>query len=104
MSDHICNYEDRWLQTSKDLSELTTTLKHISERICQHIDEGERQGGFRDRLLIAERQISEQKEQISIIKRGYWKVALVSGFIGGLLGKITPDLFNLLIKAVFANG
>ena len=104
MSDHNCIYEDRWLQIGKDLSELTTALRHISERICQHINEGERQGGFRDRLLIAERQIAEQKEQISVIKSGYWKVAIVSGFIGGLLGKVTPDLFNFLIKTVFANG
>ena len=74
-------------------------IKDSQERVekifCKHVDEGEKTGGFRDRLIVVE-------QSISTIKKSYWKTCIVSGVIGGLLGKLSPDLFNFLLKLAFA--
>jgi hypothetical protein len=85
---HNCMYEERW-------GKVLTQLENITDKVCTHIKEGEKEGGYRDRLLIAEK-------EICVIKKGYWKACLVSGVIGGLLGKLSPDLLSFLFKAVFA--
>ncbi|MFA4991385.1 MAG: hypothetical protein WC569_02275 [Candidatus Omnitrophota bacterium] len=78
-----------------DIAVIKTDIKYIKNKVCSHIDEGEKSGGFRDRLIVAE-------QAIDVIKKGYWKSSLVAGLIGGLLGKISPDIFDWLVKAVFA--
>ena len=83
-----CLYEERW-------GRVLNQLEHFSNKFCKHIDEGEEKGGFRDRLIILE-------QTICTLKKSYWKTALTCGIIGGLVGKLTPDIFNFLIKTVFA--
>ena len=88
MDGHNCIHEERW-------GKVLATLEHFTRKVCKHIDDGEKQGGFRDRVLILE-------ETVSALKRSYWKTALTCGIIGGLLGKISPDIFNLLVRLCFA--
>jgi hypothetical protein len=84
------------------LAVMQNTLDSVKDRICLHIDEGEKHGGFRDRVLTLEQTQKALKEEIGVIKRSYWKTCLVAGVLGGLLGKLTPDLFNLIIRMVVA--
>mgnify|MGYP001584423231 FL=1 len=84
-------------------------LKHFGEgqeriehKICQHITEGEKAGGFRDRLIVLEQnevscRASVDKE-IKTIKNGYWKVCATAGVIGGLLGSGAPSVFEWVGK------
>ena len=81
-----CKYEERW-------GRVLTQLEAFSEKFCKHIEEGEKDGGYRDRLLTAE-------HDINALKKCYWKTAIVCGLIGGLIGQATPDLFILLIRAL----
>jgi len=86
---------ERHEQLVTDIATIKTDIAYIKENVCRHIKEGEKEGGFRDRLLIAEK-------EIAVIKQGYWKACLISGLFGGLLGKLSPDFFNWLVKTVFA--
>lgn len=74
---YIVNQEDRW-----------TKIENI---IFKHIDDGEKSGGVRDRVLILER-------ELYAIKQGYWRIGLLCGFIGALIGQITPDAIITLVS------
>jgi len=104
MSDHNCIYEERW-------GKVLTKLEMFTEVFCKHIEEGEAVGGYRDRLLVCEkeaevaRQVAlDTKKEISVIKKGYWKACLVSGLIGGiiggLLGKIAIQVYEFIVKLI----
>lgn len=90
------------VQIVADMAVIRTDLKYIREKICAHVIEGEREGGFRDRLLIAEKEVLVAQREISVLKQWMWKVCLMAGFAGGLLGKLTPDTLNFLARCVFA--
>ena len=97
MSDeHKCLHEERW-------GKVLTQLEIFTSKVCKHIEEGEKEGGFRDRLLKAEVDIKFANESLSTIKKSYWKACIVSGLIGGLIGKLTPDMMNLVYNSIFAN-
>jgi hypothetical protein len=71
-------------------------LSRIENKICSHIREGETpKTGFRDRLIVLE-------QTVDTLKKSYWKTALVAGLVGGLLGKLTPEVFNFLIRIALA--
>ena len=80
-------------ERSKNIIE---SLSRIENKICNHIREGETpKTGFRDRFIVLE-------QIVNTLKKSYWKTALVAGLVGGLLGKLTPEVFNALIKIVLA--
>lgn len=99
MTEHDCIQRDRveankvaLATISTQLDALRFTLDTVRDKICRHINEGEApKTGYRDRLLIAE-------QEISVIKQGYWKACIVSGIIGGLLGQGIPKLVSLILK------
>jgi hypothetical protein len=76
-----------------DIAVIKNSLANIEKKMCSHVEDGEKQGGFRDRLIIAE-------QEISIIKKGYWKACLISGLIGGLVGNVSPDIITSIAKLV----
>lgn len=90
MSPDTC---EKHLDVARDLAVIKSMLSAIQDRMMHHVDEGERPGGYRDRLIVAEL-------EISTIKKGYWKACIVSGIIGGMLGNLTPDLINAVFKIV----
>jgi len=90
MGEHDCLYEERW-------GRVLVQLESFGNKFCKHIEEGEKEGGYRDRLLLLE-------QAVSVLKKSYWKTAIVCGIIGGLLGKLSPEICNLLVKLAFAHG
>lgn len=76
------------------LAILKNDTTYIRNKICKHVDEGEKEGGFRDRLLLLEQSVAE-------LKKAQWTRALVSGLIGGLVGgRLAPEVMNLIIKMI----
>ena len=90
MDTHYCLKEKEW-------GELQSDLRYIKENTCRHIQEGEGVGGWRDRLLVVE-------QETSTLKKSYWKTCVVAGIIGGLVGNISPEIFNFFVRFVLANG
>jgi hypothetical protein len=85
MDNHIaCLKEGEW-------GKLWEIIKNLSA----HVIEGEREGGFRDRLLKAEIDIKAMKER-------FWQSALIGGIIGALVGSGSKDIlvifFNWFMK------
>jgi len=83
---------------------LNASFSQVKDKISTHIDDGEKQGGFRDRLVIIEH---TQKEiivpQMNELKKNIWSQCILAGLLGGLIGHITPQIFELLVKVAFAS-
>ena len=76
-----------------DIAVIKNDLSYIKDRVCSHISEGESKGGFRDRLIILE-------QEVSAFKRIAWTRLIVAGLIGGLVANATPEVFGWLIKMI----
>lgn len=76
-------------------------LKAAIKRSEDHIYEGEREGGVRDRLSKLETDYEKFK---SLVKQGYWKACIVTAVVGGLIARSAPDalgaVVNTLIKVL----
>ena len=92
----VCLHEHEWGEIQQYIKNQDERWIKIEDKVCRHIDEGERPGGVRERLLIVEQLLKAQRNEISVIKQGYWKVGLACGFIGALLGNIAPEAFRLI--------
>ena len=96
--DHLCLHEERW-------GRVLTQLEVVVNKVCKHVDEGEREGGHRDMLKGAVQDIIYLKKQVSEIKKGYWKSGAIGGAIVGMMIK-SPDIASLvtslITKLVFA--
>lgn len=90
-NEHECIKEHEWGTLETTLKFTNDALTRIEKRIGCHIDEGERQGGYRDRIIALEHQL-----------KSIWWICIVFSTIGGLIGKLTPDLINFVIKTAFA--
>ncbi|MFA5037972.1 MAG: hypothetical protein WC479_12445, partial [Candidatus Izemoplasmatales bacterium] len=60
-------------------------LWEIIKNHSSHVMEGEKEGGFRDRLLKAE-------IDIKTIKERFWQSSLIGGIIGALVGTGSKDI------------
>ena len=87
-----CEYH---VKLVSDIAVIKTNLDYIKNKVCSHVEDGEKDGGYRDRLLIVER-------EVSALKKAEWSRVLVAGLVGGLIGNLTPDIFGFLIRVVFA--
>jgi outer membrane murein-binding lipoprotein Lpp len=74
------------------LSDISIKLAVIDERLKakvvsfdKHVDEGEKQGGWRDRLVIIENEV-----------KGLWKMSVGAGIIGGLIGAGAPNAVKFI--------
>jgi chromosome segregation ATPase len=86
------------------IAQLGKNLADAFQQIKKHIADGEGPGGARERLRDVEKQakdlekaVGELKISLEACKRDFWKIAIFGGIIGGLLGKITPEFFQLLL-------
>lgn len=93
----VCLHENEWGQIHQYIKNQDERWQRIEGKVCRHIDEGERSGGVRDRVLVLER-------EIGVLKQGYWKVGLSTGFLGALLGQITPEVLTTLVKWITHTG
>ena len=80
------------------ISSIDTKIGFIKEyiekqdaRITKHIEEGEKSGGFRDRLIIVE-------QNLSALKKAMWIRVIVAGLIGGLIGSGSADALGLFLR------
>lgn len=94
---HLCIKEQDW-------GKLFEALKTIT----LHVSEGDKVGGFRDRLLESEIALKEIKIQTEIslknisntIKEKFWQSSLIGGIIGVLIGSGCKEAINMLITWV----
>ena len=86
MNEHIaCLKEGEW-------GKLWQVIKDHSE----HVIEGDKQGGFRDRLLLVELDVKSLKER-------FWQSSLIGGVIGALIGSGSGQVITTLIKWFMGN-
>lgn len=86
-----CLHEHEWGQIQEYIKNQNERWAKIEEKIYKHIDEGERAGGVRERLVVLEREVKN-------IQDDFWKVGVSGGFIGALLGNIAPDVVSVFVK------
>jgi len=74
-----------------DIAVIKNDLKYIKDKVCDHIHEGEKDGGFRDRVIILE-------QSLSALKKAMWIRVGVAGLIGGLIGSGSADALGVFLK------
>jgi hypothetical protein len=86
MPPHDCVKENKWGE-----------FDEFKARALAHILEGEKDGGHRDRLAKVEAQMK------ILMGAGKWFViaACVGGFLGGIVGKLAPEVADAILKALF---
>jgi len=94
-----CEYHTEF---AANVAVIKNDIKYIREKVCQHIEEGEKQGGFRDRLVVAEQALKGYKQEISAIKKGYWVSGVIGGIIGSLFTHTAPEIIMNIVKLFLA--
>jgi len=79
-----------------DMAVITNDNKHIKDsvdrafvQICSHIAEGEKVGGYRDRVLKLEQDVKNLKLWVFIM-----------GILGSIIGRYAPDLVGLFLRGL----
>lgn len=94
-----CNYHH---QLCEDMSIIKHDMAYIRDNVTNHITEGDKVGGYRDRVLIAESEINVIKNELyrldKALKTEVFKTGLVGGIIGALVGQLTPEVVKILIQ------
>lgn len=91
---------EKMASISSLLSVATNNLAIITDRVNKHHHAADKQGGFRDRVIIIEETQKRQDIDIVMIRKQIWKIGILSGVIGGLIGKLTPELVNALLRVL----
>jgi len=86
----ICDYHTELVA---NIAVIKTDIQYIKDRVCNHIKEGEEKGGFRDRLIILE-------QEVSVLKKVMWMRVIVAGFVGGLIADGTPELIKWFLNLI----
>lgn len=88
---------NKLLQTAVENKTHIESIFNILEKVdnswCKHINEADSPGGIRDRVKTLE-------AEITALKKSIWKIGIVCGFIGALLGNLTPEAVNLFVKLI----
>jgi len=81
--------EQKCESLASDIGRLDKRINGSFDRIGKHVDEGERPGGFRERLAKIE-QIVETiaQEKLNSTKAAQWRIGIVAGLPGTLLALI----------------
>lgn len=88
MPSDMCGHH---VQLSNDLAVIKNDLEYMRNRVTQHVDEGEREGGYRDQMLIMKRDIDD-------LKKRFWISSAVGGLIGAVVGSGSNDVIVMFIK------
>ena len=93
MSEHplVCLHESDWGEMKATMKNLFETFSRMESKICDHIHEGERPGGVRDRVSKVEWEVSEMKKR-------FWWSSIMGGVIGALIGSGSGDLVSMFIR------
>ena len=73
--------------------------------VClKHVEESNKEGGFRDRVLVLEQTQANFKGTLAILDKHIGKMstraAVIGGVIGGLIGAASPQTIQLLVQAI----
>jgi hypothetical protein len=82
-----CEYH---VQLVSDIAVIKNDLKYMRDKVCEHVTEGEKSGGWRDRLLVVEK-------EVAALRTSVWKIGITSGLIGALIGNATPEMVKLIV-------
>jgi hypothetical protein len=66
-------------------------LWQIIQEHTAHVVEGDKSGGFRDRLVRVE-------VDLKVLKERFWQSSLIGGVIGALIGSGSRDILVVLSK------
>lgn len=73
---------------------LSDELKRSQEETKKHKDECK---DIDSRLFFIETKFKEDKIKVEYFMRRNWRIGILGGFVGGLLGKLTPDLVKIFV-------
>lgn len=82
------------------LKNIEENLKSVIERFANHIDEAERSGGTRERMVILETTMSQMAESMKKIEKNMWTMVAAAGLFGGVIGGGGVDVLLKLFKVV----
>ena len=82
-----CNYHT---QLVADIAVMKADIAYIRQSVCNHVEEGDKAGGWRDRLLVLE-------EEVRAFKKIAWTRLIVAGLIGGLIADGTPEVMKFIV-------
>lgn len=106
LPEHICLKEHQWGVMEQTLKTILANQEKFENNVAAHVNEGEREGGFRDRIRELEAVATNLKAQVSVIKKGYWKTAVIAGVCSGVAARY-PEIFGglkWLLGIAFAQG
>jgi hypothetical protein len=95
---HFCLKEQDWGR-----------LWEILKRHTAHVVDGDSDGGFRDRLLLSEKAVEDNRRElkeaieainkkIEAVGRGRYVIGIISGGVGALLALGMKDVLIIFIK------
>jgi len=95
-------------QDHPNVTESLAIIKHeltfIRNSVTKHIEEGDKVGGYRDRVLIAESEINIIKQELfrldKALKTEVLKTGIIGGLIGAFVGQMTPELWRILVMVI----
>jgi hypothetical protein len=87
----VCLHEKDWGEVTITMLNVRESLNRIENKMCKHIDEGERPGGVRDRVNRIEWEVSE-------FKKRFWWSSIMGGLIGALIGSGSSDVIRIFIN------
>jgi hypothetical protein len=97
MTPDTCSYHTELVSDiatiKADIAYIRQTLDKQDDRIGKHVEDGDKVGGFRDRLIILE-------QEIASLKKAMWVRVGVAGAIGGLIGSGSTEAITLLVRWV----
>ena len=82
---------EQHVQIASDMAVIKNDMAYVRNKICKHVDEGEREGGFRDRVFRLEIDVRD-------LKRRFWLSSLMGGIVGALIGSGSNDVILMLVK------
>ena len=81
-----CEQHDKYVTDvsalKTDVAVIRRDLEHVVGRLCQHVEDAERSGGWRDRMVNVELAVKELQAERIMMR---W-LMIGSGVIGGLIG------------------
>ena len=83
-----CEYHT---ELASDIAVIKNSIQNIEKSFSKHIDDAEKQGGYRDRL-------SSLEQVVSALKKAMWCRVGIAGLIGGLIGSGSADAINVVLK------
>lgn len=88
---HICEHEQEWGMMQQYIKNQDDRWDRMETKFLKHVDEGEKSGGVRDRLLITERKVID-------LEKRRWVDAFIGGIVGALLGQVAPEIITTFVK------